>query len=190
MRNFALVGLCIVASALLTACVGTTPRTTSEVWPTYRPAEFARVSGGRDTAVVLRGNPFAMDPVQFEQFVLNNMQGQNWGPRTNFTTRPTNFDPAFKVVMLFNGPGVNGGQLCRNPGAIDFRTGPQPQMHVLAVFCRHDQWLTLAQGWLAADASGVSQDAFARLMRQLTADLFPAFNKDDARRDSGGRLRF
>jgi hypothetical protein len=125
-----------------------------------------------------------MEPAQFEQLVLSNMQGQNWGPRTNFTTRPTNYDGAYKVVMLFNGPNVNGADLCRNPGAVPFRTGPQSELHVIAVYCRYDQWLTLAQGWLTGDGSGVSPQGFAGLVRQLTAELFPAFNKDDSRRDS------
>lgn len=184
-----LIGLCLVVGSLLTACSSTTPRTTSEVWPLYRPTEFGRAGGGRDTYVVLRGNPFAMDPVQFEQLVLNNMQGQNWGQRTNFTTRPANYDPAYKVVMLFNGPNVNGGDLCRNPGAVPFRTGPQPELHVVAVYCRYDQWLTLAQGWLKGGPEGVPQDGFAGLIRQVTAELFPPFNKDDARQDSERRNR-
>jgi len=183
MRMF-LVGLCLTVSGLLTACSSTTPRTTSEVWPLYRPAEFGRASGGRDTSVVLRGNPLALDPSQFEQTVLDNMQGQNWGPRTNFTTKPTNFDNSYKVVMLFNGPNVNGGELCANPGAVPFRTGPQPELHVLAVYCRYDQMMTQSQGWLTPEANGISQEGFARLIRQMTADLFPAFNPDDPRRDN------
>ena len=143
MRKF-LVSLCLVVGSLLTACSSTTPRIPSEVWPLYRPTEFGRAGGGRDTYAVLRGNPFAMDPAQFEQLVLSNMQGQNWGQRTNFTTHPVNYDPAYKVVMLFNGPNVNGGDLCRNPGVVPFRTGPQPELHVMAVYCRYDQWLTKA----------------------------------------------
>lgn len=184
-----LIGLCSVVGSLLTACSSTAPRTVSEVWPLYRPAEFGRAGGGRDTYVVPRGNPFAMDPAQFEQLVLNNMQGQNWGQRTNFTTHPANYDPAYKVVMLFNGPNVNGGDLCRNPGGVPFRTGPQPELHVVAVYCRYDQWLTLAQGWLKGGPEGVPQDGFARLIRQVTAELFPPFNKDDAREDSERRTR-
>jgi hypothetical protein len=186
MRKF-LIGLCLVVGPLLTAC--SAPRTTSEVWPLYRPIDFGRAGGGRDTFVVLRGNPLAIDPPQFEQLVLNNMQGQNWGQRTNFTTHPVNYDPSYKVVMLFNGPNVNGGQLCSNPGTVPFRTGPQPELHVQAAYCRYDQWLTLVQGWLPGGPQGVPQDGFAGLIRQVTAELFPAFNPDDARRDSERRGR-
>jgi hypothetical protein len=173
----------LLLSGALSACSGA-PRTTSEVWPLYRPNDFARASGGRDTYVVLRGNPLAVPPEQFEQLVLSNMQGQNWGPRTNFTTHPTNYDNAYKVVMLFNGANVNAGALCRNPGAIPFRTGAQPELHVFGVYCRYDQMMTSAQGWLKAEGAGVSREGFARLIRQMTAELFPAFNRDDARRDS------
>lgn len=183
MRRF-VIGISLFLSASLTACSSTVPRTTSEVWPLYSPNEFGRAGGGRDTYVVLRGNPFAMAPPQFEQLVLDNMQGQNWGQRTNFTTHPVNYDAAFKVVMLFNGPNVNGGELCRNPGAVPFRTGRQQELHIQAVYCRYDQWLTQAQGWITGDASGIPQEAFAGLVRQVTRELFPAFNKDDPRHDS------
>jgi hypothetical protein len=182
MRHF-LCGSLLLLSGFLTAC-STMPRTTSEVWPLYRPEDFARAGGGRDTYVVLRGNPLAMQPSQFEQLVLNNMQGQNWGPRTNFTTRPTNYDNAYKVVLLFNGANVNGGELCSNPGAVPVRTGPQSELHVVGAYCRYDQMMTLAQGWLNPEGSGVSQEGFARLTRAVTAELFPPFNPDDARKDS------
>jgi hypothetical protein len=178
------IGVLLLLSGLVSSC-GNLPRTTSEVWPLYRPQDFARAAAGRDTYVVLRGDPLAMDPGQFEQTVLRNMQGQNWGPRTNFTTKPTNFDPSYKVVMLFNGPNVNGGELCSNPGAIPYKTGPQPELHVVAVYCRYDQFMTQSQGWLTPEASGLSQEGFARLIRQMTSDLFPPFNPDDARRDHG-----
>lgn len=181
------VGLLLLSGALVAGCSANTPRTTSEVWPLYRPADFAHTSGGRDTYVVLRGNPLALEPAQFEQLVLGNMQGQNWGPRTNFTTKPTDYDASRKVVMLFNGPPVNGGDLCRNPGAIPFRTGPQTELHVVAAYCRYDQFLTMAQGWLKPEGNGIPQQGFARLIRQMTGELFPLFNKDDARHDSDGK---
>ncbi len=186
MRNvrFAIT-LCLLTGGLLTACSSSVPRTVADVHPLYRPSEIGRAGGGRDTYVVLRGAPFAMQPAQFEQLVLVNMQGQNSGPRTNFTPRPGDHDPAYKVVMLFNGANaVSGDDLCRNPGAAPFRSGPQQQLHVLAVFCRFDAPRTKVDGWLKADASGVSPDGFAQLIRQVTRELFPTFNPNDARRDS------
>jgi hypothetical protein len=180
--NKIVVGVCLMLGGLMTACSSEIPRTTAQVWPLYRPAEFANASGGRDTAVVLRGSPLAMDPAQFEKTVLDNMQGQNWGPRTNFTTKPTNFDNSYKVVMLFNGSNVNGGELCTNPGVVPFQTGAQ-ELHVFAVYCRYDQMMTQSDGWLKPEANGLSQEGFARLIRQMTADLFPAFNPDDPRRE-------
>jgi hypothetical protein len=184
------IGLALLTGGLLSACSTVGPRTVSDVWPLYRPSEFTRASGGRDTYVVLRGNPFAMATPQFEQLVLDNMQGQNAGPRTNFTTRPTNYDPATKVVMLFNGANqVNGSDLCRNPGAAPVRSGPQQELHVLAVYCQYDSYRTKVDGWLKADASGVSPDGFAQLVRQVTRELFPLYNPNDARRDHDDRCR-
>lgn len=175
----------LITGGLLAACAVTAPRTVSDIHPLYSPSEISRAGGGRDTYVVLRGAPFAMPPGQFEQLVLGNMQGQNAGRRTNFTTRPGNHDPAYKVVMLFNGPNTaSGDDLCRNPGAVPFRSGPQQQLHVLAVFCRYDAPRTKVDGWLGADASGVSPAGFNELVRQVTRELFPPFNPNDARRDS------
>ena len=183
MRTFCF-GLLLLVSSLLASCASNLPRTTVEFWPLYRPAEFAHAGGGRDTYVVLRGHPLALDPAQFEQNVLRDMQGQNWGPRTNFTTHPTDYDNAHKVVMLFNGAKVNGGELCRNPGAIPFRTGPQTELHVMAAYCRYDSAMVLVQGWLTPEGSGVSQEGFSHLIRQVTRELFPPVNPEDSRRDS------
>jgi len=188
MRKFCL-GLFLLASSLLAGCASNQPRTVVEMWPLYRPAEFARAGGGRDTYVVLRGNPLALDPAQFEQSVLRDMQGQNWGQRTNFTSHPTNYDNAYKVVMLFNGAQVNGGELCRNPGAIPFRTGPQSELHIMAAYCRYDSAMVLVQGWLKPEGAGVSQEGFSRLIRQVTRELFPPDNPEDSRRDSESILR-
>ena len=181
--------LFLFASSLLAGCASNQPRTVVEFWPLYRPAEAAHAGGGRDTYVVLRGLPLALDPAQFEQSVLRDMQGQNWGQRTNFTTKPVNYDPAYKVVMLFNGPPVNGGELCRNPGDIPFRTGPQNELHILAAYCRYDAAMVTVQGWLKPEGAGVSQEGFSRLIRQVTRELFPPENPHDSRRDSGNLRR-
>ena len=176
--------LLLLIIGLMTGCASNLPRTVSETSPLYRPLSFAHAGGGRDTYVVLRGSPLAMAQAQFEHAVLANMQGQNWGHRTNFTTQPTNYNPDFKVVMLFNGAHVNSGELCRNPGAIPFRTGPQAELHILAALCRYDSALTSAQGWLKAEGNGVSQEGFGSLVRQVTRELFPPENPDNPRRDS------
>lgn len=172
---------------LTTACSAATPRTVSQVWPLYRPADAARAGGGRDTYVVVLGNPLNIDSKQFEQLVINNMQGQNWGPPTNFSTQPADFDSAYKVVMLFNGVNLNAGQLCSNPGFAALSDKPIAELHVQAAYCRYDQMMTTSEGWLKADGDGISVEALGRLVRQITSDLFPPYNKGTRHR--GGHLR-
>ena len=85
MRNLAL-SLSFAFVAVLGGCTGDTAKTVANTSSLYSFGEFVLASGGRDTIVVVRGNPFGMDQMAFEKAVTDAMQGQNSGPRTNFTT--------------------------------------------------------------------------------------------------------
>ena len=156
----------------------------------YSYGEFVLASGGRDTIVVVRGNPFEMDQKAFEKAVTDAMQGQNFGPRTNFTTGPTeNAKKEFKVVILFNGSQtVLADNLCKAPEKYGSRKGAKG-LHVTATYCWEDESLTEVDGWAGAVASADSP-VFASLLAQTTLDLFPVtddFDDDDRdRKPSGG----
>ncbi len=145
----------------------------------YSYGEFVRASGGRDTIVVVRGNPFEMDQKAFEKAVTDAMQGQNSGPRTNFTTGPTeNTKKEFRVVILFNGSQtVLADNLCKAPEKYGYgsRKGAKG-LHVIATYCWEDESLTEVDGRAGAVA-GVDSPVFASLLAKTTLDLFPTGKK-------------
>ena len=181
MRNLA-PSLSFAFLLVLGGCVGgvTTVASTSSL---YSYGEFVLASGGRDTIVVVRGNPFEMDQKAFEKAVTDAMQGQNFGPRTNFTTGPTeNTKKEFRVVILFNGSQtVLADNLCKAPEKYGSRKGAKG-LHVTAVYCWEDESLTEVDGRAGAVA-GVDSPVFASLLAQTTLDLFPTRNEDDLHDD-------
>ncbi len=157
---------------VLGGCAGVV-RTTADRHYAYSYGAFVRASGGRDTIVVVRGNPFEMDHKAFEKAVTDAMQGHHFGPRTNFTTAPTeNAKKEYKVVILFNGSqNVLADNLCKAPEKYGSRKGAKG-LHVIAAYCWEDELLTEVDGWVGA-VSSADSPAFASLIGQTTLDLFP-----------------
>ena len=120
------------------------------------------------------------------------MQGQNSGPRTNFTTGPTeNAKKEFRVVILFNGSQtVLADNLCKAPEKYGSQKDAKG-LHVTAAYCWEDESLTEVDGWAGAVA-GVDSPVFASLLAQTTLELFPTRDEDDDddddrdRKPSGG----
>ncbi len=173
---------------VLGACSGAAVKTVSDHTLLYTHGEFVYLTSGRDTRVVVRGNPFDMDRKAFEKAVTDAMQGQHFGPRTNFTTGPSETARRdIKVVMLFNGPGtVLAHELCEAPGKFG-SVQDAKELHVTAAFCSDGHPLTEVYAWAGA-VTGVESPTFARLVAQTTMDLFPLV--DDALDDDDRRHRF
>ncbi|MCH9053855.1 MAG: hypothetical protein IIA72_22850 [Proteobacteria bacterium] len=162
--------------AVLGGCAGAVS-TVASTGTLYSFGEFVLASGGRDTIVVVRGNPFEMDQKAFEKAVTDAMQGQNFGPRTNFTTAPTeNAKKEFKVVILFNGSQtVLADNLCKAPEKYGSQKDAKG-LHVIATYCWEDESLTEVDGWAGAVA-GADSAVFAGLIGQTTLELFPTSNE-------------
>ena len=177
MRNLAL-SLSFTFLLVLGGCAGAVS-TVASTSPLYSYGEFVLASGGRDTIVVVRGNPFGIDQKTFEKAVTDAMQGQNSGPRTNFTTGPTeNAKTEFRVVILFNGSQtVLADNLCKAPEKYGSRDGAKG-LHVTAAYCWEDESLTEVDGWAGAVA-GTDSPVFASLLAQTTLELFPTKDEDD-----------
>ena len=173
---------------VLGGCAGAVS-TVASTSPLYSFGEFVLASDGRDTIVVVRGNPFEMDQKAFEKAVTDAMQGQNSGPRTNFTTGPTeNAKKEFKVVILFNGSQtVLADNLCKAPEKYGSQKGAKG-LHVTAAYCWEDESLTEVDGWAGAVA-GVDSPVFASLLAQTTLELFPTRDEDDDDDDDRDRNR-
>ena len=184
MRNLVL-SLSFALVLVLGGCAGGVSTVASSI-SQYSFDEFVLASDGRDTIVVVRGNPFEIDQKTFEKAVTDAMQGQNFGPRTNFTTAPTeNAKKEFKVVILFNGSEtVLADNLCKAPQMYGSQYGAKG-LHVTAAYCWEDESLTEVDGWAGAVA-GADSPVFASLIGQITLELFSTRDDDDDH-DSGGK---
>ena len=188
MRNPAVL-LSIAFMLVLGGCLGGAVRTVSDHSLIYTHGEFVYLTSGRDTLVLVRGNPFNMDRNAFANAVTDAMQGQHFGPRTNFTTGPSETARKdIRVVMLFNGPEtVLAHQLCEAPekfGSVQ----DGKALHVTAAFCSYNYPLTEVYAW-AGSVSGTESPTFARLIAQTTMELFP-LERDDLLDDDDRRPPF
>lgn len=97
---------------------------------------FAYGAADRDLTTVIVGNPFPMADNALGASVTEAMQGNHLGPRTHFTTTPSeNARPEYRVVMMFDPPeSMNARQLCGDPVGL-----PQPidsgRLRLWSAFC-------------------------------------------------------
>jgi hypothetical protein len=78
-----------VAALAIGACnTGLVRLQTEHNQSNYDYQNFTIYHAGRDTRVIIHGNPFGMDQAAFNKAVTDNMQGATPGRRTNFTTTP------------------------------------------------------------------------------------------------------
>lgn len=142
---------------------------------TYDPGELRYVAskGALHTDVV--GNPFGAASSAVGRAVTAAMDGANSGPPVRFTTErdPRNPSP-YRVVMVLNpAPGVAEGSVCTAADAQDGETAGT--LRVIAAFCSGSDRETSVSGHLDGVA-GPDDPAFAGLIRQMTAQLFPPRN--------------
>lgn len=170
-----------VLALVLGGCAGQA-MTVNNYSPSYSWEDVRYASEGRDTRVVIRGNPFALQQPAFEQAVLDAMRGQQQWIETNFTATPTNARKDFKVVLLFNGPDdVLSGDLCSVPGKFSSVSGSSG-FRVQAAWCYGDDPETEVLG--SAGANSVNSPSFAALIGQTTRALFPSTPDDDDGQDT------
>ncbi|MFN4282034.1 MAG: hypothetical protein ACK4NA_05265 [Alphaproteobacteria bacterium] len=171
----------LLAAGLLSACASGAPRTIADQNVTYTYGDFFRVADGRDTRVIVRGNPFALTQAEFDTFVTTNMATMSRGPRTNFTTaKSANADPDYEVVWLFNGARTTQPeQLCRSPQDAVGVPGPADRLRVVAAYCRYDRVNTWVEGWIEGGPQGVPREGVMTLVQQMTQELFPTVNRND-----------
>lgn len=160
--------------AVAACSAGDVRLTHQEISSTYSPGEFAYAGAGRDTWVVIVGNPFGGDAGAFEAAVTNAMQGRHWGQRTNFTTVPgADAYIRYRVVLVFDPPPtLNGLRLCRDaPTVLPSESGGDG-ITLFAAYCRGKRLRTHIKGQIAG-ASGPNDPAFRELVGQVTNGLFP-----------------
>ncbi len=113
------------------------------------------------------------------------MQGNHWGPRTNFTVTPdASARTSYRVAMLFDPPAdLSPARLCRDdpltlPSVTDTDTTT-----LFAAFCRERRSLTEIKGSVPRP-SGPEDPVFGDLIAEITNGLFPPDRRYD--HDHGG----
>ncbi len=169
-----------VLALVLGGCAGQA-MTVNEHSPTYELEDVRYASSGRDTRVIIRGNPYGLPQAAFEKAVLDAMRSQQQWIETNFTATPSNAHKDFKVVILFNGSDdVLGEDLCSKPGQLNSVSGSSG-LRIQAAWCYGDDPETQVMG--SAGANSVNSPAFAALIGQTTRALFPPTPDDDDGQD-------
>lgn len=183
--RFASYGLTAAAILAIGACAPGVS-TVGQHSPLFTSAENNRAMNGRDVFVIVHGGSYGVEKASFNQSVLDNMQRNRSGMRTRFTATPqNNYNPDYKVVMLFNGPSsAQAADLCKRPEQYAaVAPTASGDTNVLAAFCKFDAPLTEVTG-RAIGVTSVSDARFASLIRSTMTDLFPLVN--DPQRDGGG----
>ena len=156
------------------ACATDVRLTQQEISPSYKAGEFAYAGAGRDMRVIVVGDPFNADAAVFGKAVTDYMQGNHWGPRTNFTTTPgASARSSYRVVMLFDPPKtLVGMRLCREEATALPTARDSNEIVVFAAFCRGNESLTEIKGRIKG-ATGPEDPVFGDLVAQVTNALFP-----------------
>lgn len=182
MRRYLLV---LTFALLAAACTSEVRLTQQEISPSYRPGEFAYAGADRDMRVIVVGNPFGGEQEAFEWAVTIKMQGNHWGPRTNFTATPdASARNSYRIVMLFDPPvDMAPARLCRDdPSTLPSINNPDTTT-LFAAFCRERRSLTEIKGSVPRP-SGPEDPVFGDLVAEVTNGLFPPDRShDDSRGD-------
>lgn len=163
--------LAMIAAAVLAGCGG--PLTS----PTYRSPEartFAQSAMAQGPMlVVIQGQPFAHEEERTRQAVLAAMaRAVSWTGTPRLTVdaaeAPTS---SLYVVMTFNTGAIDGNVQCTVPPA---GGGPEEDgsVTVAASFCGSRELISNTYGRISG-VDGADDPAFARLISQVTTDLFP-----------------
>jgi hypothetical protein len=164
----------------MAGCAGL-PVLNIEYDPSYVVGE-SRVNGDNLT-VVIRGNPYPVPKAEFDQAVVDAMQGAGFANQHLTTDGSPN--SVYRVILVFSAsPGVGAYRLCARPFDVEgaFGTAPQPRVPLVAALCRGDVWVSSADGSLGT-AGGPAGGDFRDGLRQLGVLLFPGHSP---RRDRAG----
>jgi hypothetical protein len=184
MQSLKTLGLCaLLGSTVVTGCAGSTFLYNHRVENSYSPVEFGVAAGRKDLRTVIYGDPFAMGQEGFAEAavaVLN--RHEPWPQPTNFALEPgESANRAYRVVLVFDAPGVSTIRLCHEPPpGVPQEAETDGTLHVAAAFCLNRGELTAVKGKVA-DVEGVDDPKFDRLLGQIVMALFPSFdpNRND-----------
>ena len=109
----------------------------------FAPEEYGRDASTGEMTVVVRGGAFGLNQAALANLVVQNMQGNDWGPHARFTPLSgANTARMYSYVMMLNGPrNITGASLCAQPmqpmpAAADVAPG---ELRLTAALCRYNK---------------------------------------------------
>jgi hypothetical protein len=109
----------------------------------YAAEEYGRDASTGPMTVVVRGSAFGLNQAALANLVVQNMQGNDWGPHATFTpVSGANTARMYSYVMVLNGPrSLNVASLCEQPNqpvpaATDVAAG---EVRLAAALCRYSR---------------------------------------------------
>jgi hypothetical protein len=174
-RKLLLAGAAMVCVLVLNACAGAVRSTSSQdislrtgVLSTFA---YAAAEGEMNTVVI--GNPFDIPKDALEGIITETMQGNHYGPRTTFTTTPSEDARAdYRIVMMFDRPrAMNRQQLC-GPKAELEPEARGDRLRLATAFCARNQLLSWVDSSVAAPASP-DDPAFRKMIANAIFNLIP-----------------
>jgi hypothetical protein len=116
----------------------------------YAAEEYGRDASTGEMTVVVRGDAFGLNQAALANLVVQNMQGNDWGPHARFTPL-SGADTArmYSYAMALNGPrNLNGAALCAQPNqpipaASDIGPG---ELRLVAALCRYNKATNTVSG--------------------------------------------
>jgi hypothetical protein len=179
-------GACaLLGSIVLTGCAESTVLYNQRVNGRYSPTEFGVAAGRKDLRTVVYGDPFAIGAAPFTEATVATLNRYQPPPQpTHFTTDPgEDANPFYRVVLVFDAPGLPNFQACREPLPESAQRPPgeaDGTLYVVAAFCLNQAELTAVNGKVGG-VSGVDDPKFDRLLGQVVLALFPPFDPNDDR---------
>lgn len=178
----------MVAAVLATAVAGCAnqPLTT----PTYRAADVWAFAQGvmvkGPLLAEIRGTPYPQQQGRLDETVVAAMrEAITWSANARLTTDPAvAATPAMRVIWTFNSPGAtSAARQCRNQyqGGGPMESG---RVTVAVTYCDGEDVLSNVGGQLP-ESQGISDPAFAKLIRQATGELF-RYGSDELNRPGSG----
>jgi hypothetical protein len=121
--------------------------------------------------LVVRGNPFEMEPARLNALIGSEMAAGITGMSAQFTTSPGRAAPDPRLAVILNPVSEPApATLCAAPAGV--ATAPATdRIQIAAAFCDRDQVLGAAR--TEAAVAGPTDQAFRRLLWRTAAQVFP-----------------
>ena len=188
MRNLGRIGpWALSGSILVGGCAGAPVIYNQAVYTRYSPVEFGVAAGRRDLRTVVHGDPFGMGEERFAEVAVAALnRHEPWPQPTNFALEPDeSANPAYRVVLVFDEPGVSIIRLCQDPlSSVAPAAANDDTLHVAAAFCLRQGELTALKGRVSG-VETVDDPGFHSLLGQVVIALFPP---SDPKQDGDGKV--